>query len=93
MPGHPHSLVRTHVFGSWKVEPDGPLPDGRDIGPQGQAGWAQNWFVLGPRGASASLDFACSTGFCSDDDETPIPSYVFAKIQDLYDQLVAEGLY
>lgn len=65
----PISMPATvHLPLGWKItfEP-------RDNGtPQG--------FLEGPKGASASLNFALECGHCSDDAETPIPLQVKARL-------------
>ena len=105
MADHPHPLVRVHTFGNYKVTPDGPLPDGRDIGPNGEEGWAQEWIVEAdireggsvlPRRScrfSASLTCALNEGTFSHPWERPIPASVLEKLDKLADKLAGAGLY
>ena len=100
MSAHPHPLVRVHEFGNYMVTPDGPLPDGRDIGPNGEEGWAQDWFVeanlhegSSVKRFSASLVCALNEGTFSDPWERPIPASVLRKLEKLADKLAGAGLY
>lgn len=98
---HPHPLVRPHSIGAYRVVPEGPLPDGRDVGPEGQPGWRQDWFVQArlrdEDGAtavfSASLVCALNEGTFSDPWERPIPPSVMAKLEALADKLAAADLF
>jgi hypothetical protein len=97
---HPHPLVKVHTFNGYRVVPDGPLPDGRDVGPQGQPGWAQDWSVeadLREGGSvqrfSASLACASQMGTFSHPWERPIPESILRRIERLEEQLVDAGLY
>ena len=99
----PHSLVRTHAIGAYRVSPDGPLPDGRDVGgPDNAPGWRMDWFIeadlrdpeTGRREIfSASLVLALNEGTFSSPWERPIPPSVTAKLEALADRLAAAGLY
>jgi len=100
MSAHPHPLVREHTFGPYKVSPDGPLPDGRDLGPNGEPGWRLDWFVeadLREGGSvqcfSASLTLALNEGTFSSPWERPIPDSVLRKLEALADKLAGAGLY
>ena len=100
MADHPHPLVREHTFGNYKVTPDGPLPDGRDIGPNGEEGWRQDWFVeadIREGGSvqrfSASLTFVLNEGTFSSPWERPIPASVLEKLDKLADKLAGAHLY
>lgn len=97
---HPHPLVRVHTFGNYNVIPDGPLPDGRDVGPNGEEGWAQEWVVeadLREGGSvqsfSASLTCALDMGTFSHPYERTIPESVLSKLEKLADKLADAGLY
>lgn len=100
MSEHPHPLVRVHEFGNYKVTPDGPLPDGRDVGPNGEEGWAQEWCVEADlrEGSSvqcfsASLDCALQMGTFSHPWERPIPARIMERLERLADKLAGAGLY
>lgn len=100
MSAHPHPLVRVHEFGNYKVAPCGPLPDGRDIGPDNQPGWRMDWFIeadLREGGSvqcfSASLTLALNEGTFSDPWEREIPASVLRKLEALADKLAGAGLY
>lgn len=100
MSDHPHPLVRVHTFGNYNVVPDGPLPDGRDIGPNGEEGWAQEWIVeadLREGGSvkrfSASLTCALGMGTFSHPWERPIPESVLEKLDKLVERLADAHLY
>lgn len=100
MPSHPHPLVRTHELGAYRVVPDGPLPDGRDVGPDGQPGWRQDWFVeadLREGGSvqvfTASLTLAVNEGTFSHPWERPIPPSVLRRLTTLADRLADADLY
>lgn len=100
MSDHPHPLVRVHTFGNYNVAPDGPLPDGRDVGPNGEEGWAQDWSVEAtlyeagrPVQFSASLVFVVSMGTFSHPWERPIPEHILRRIEALEEELVDAHLY
>jgi hypothetical protein len=102
MPQHPHALVRTHLIGAYKVAPDGPLPDGRDIGPNGEPGWRLDWFLEArlrdPETGdvdtfSASLVCALNEGTFSAPWEREIPPAVMRKLEALADKLAAADLF
>ena len=102
MPQHPHALVRTHLIGAYKVAPDGPLPDGRDIGPNGEPGWRLDWFVEADlrdpetgrvENFSASLVCALNEGTFSAPWEREIPPAVMRKLEALADKLAAADLF
>jgi hypothetical protein len=100
---HPHPLVRTHTFGPYRVVPEGPLPDGRDVGgPDNAPGWRQDWFLEADlrdpetgRTArfSASLVLALNEGTFSDPWERELPPAVMAKLEALADKLAAADLF
>jgi len=100
---HPHPLVRVHTLDlRWRVEPGDALPDGRDLGPNGEKGWRVDWGVTHygspmPSGkprrlGSAPLDYARETREVSDPD-TQIPKPVFEKLLKLYDEIIEARLY
>jgi len=100
MSEHPHPLVRVHRIGVYNVEPDGPLPDGRDVGPEGQPGWRQDWFVSADlrdgnevHCFSASLTLALNEGTFSDPWERPIPVRTMERLEKLAAKLANAGLY
>jgi len=102
MTQHPHPLARPHSIGAYCVVPEGPLPDGRDVGgPDNAPGWRQDWFVQArlhdEDGAtavfSASLVCALNEGTFSDPWERPIPPNVMAKLEALADKLAAANLF
>lgn len=95
-----HPLVRTHELGAYRVVPDGPLPDGRDVGPDGQPGWRQDWFVeadLREGGSvqrfSASLTLAVNEGTFSHPWDRQIPARTLRWLTTLSDRLADAGLY
>lgn len=97
---HPHPLVRVHTFGNYSVVPEGPLPDGRDIGPNGEEGWAQEWGVEADlredgrvRRFSASLTWVVNEGTFHHPWERPIPVPVLEKLDELVERLADAGLY
>ena len=97
---HPHPLVRVHTFGNYEVIPDGPLPDGRDVGPNGEEGWAQEWVVEADirvgssvQRFSASLTCATQMGEFSHPYERPIPASVLSKLEKLAGKLADAHLY
>jgi hypothetical protein len=102
MSQHPHPLVRTYTLGAYRVAPDGPLPDGRDLGPNGEPGWRQDWFIeadlLDPETGrrenySASLVAALDMGTFTAPWEREIPPSVMRKIEALADRLAAADLF
>ena len=102
MTSHPHPLARTHVLGAYRIVPDGPLPDGRDLGPNGEPNWRLDWFIEADlrdpetgrrKNFSASLVLAINEGTFSDPWEREIPPSVMAKLEALADRLAAADLY
>lgn len=102
MPQHPHPLVREHTFGNYKVAPDGALPDGRDIGPNGEPNWRLDWFfeadLFDPEEGqevnfSVSLVWALSEGTFSSPWEREIPPSVMCRLEALADRLAAASLF
>lgn len=99
---HPHPLARTHTLGAYRVCPDGPLPDGRDLGPEGQPGWRLDWFIEANlrdpetgrvENYSASLVCALNESTFSAPWEREIPPSVMRRIEALADRLAAADLY
>jgi hypothetical protein len=99
---HPHALVRTHTLGAYRVSPCGALPDGRDLGPNGEPGWRLDWFIEADLldaeegrtvNYSASLVCALNEGTFSDPWERPIPPNVMVKLEALADRLADAGLF
>lgn len=102
MTTHPHPLARTHLIGDYLVSPDGPLPDGRDLGPEGQPGWRLDWFIEADlfdaeEGRmvtySASLVCALNESTFSAPWERPIPPSVMRRLEALADRLAAADLF
>lgn len=102
MTPHPHPLVRTYAFGAYKVVPDGPLPDGRDVGPDGQPGWRLDWSVEADlrdpetgrvETFTASLVCASYNGTFSHPWEREIPPATMQRIEALADRLADAGLF
>lgn len=102
MTQHPHALVCTHTLGAYKVAPCGALPDGRDIGPNGEPNWRLDWFLeadlLDPEEGrevnfSASLVCALNEGTFSAPWEREIPPSVMRRLEALADRLAAAGLF
>jgi hypothetical protein len=100
---HPHPLVRPHSIGAYRVVPEGPLPDGRDVGgPDNAPGWRQDWFleaeIRDPETGrwtvfSASLVFALNEGTFSAPWEKKIPASTLEKLERLADRLAAADLF
>ena len=102
MTQHPHALARTHILGAYKVAPCGALPDGRDLGPNGEPGWRLDWFVEADRldpeegrevNFSASLVCAINEGTFSAPWEREIPPTVMRRLEALADKLADAGLF
>lgn len=102
MTPHPHPLVRSYTLAGCRVVPDGPLPDGRDVGPEGQPGWRLDWSVEADlrdpeedrvESFSASLFFALMEGKFSSPWEREIPPATMRRLETLAGFLAAAGLY
>ena len=102
MTQHPHPLACLHILGAYRVSPCGALPDGRDLGPNGEPGWRLDWFVeadlLDPEedrkvNFSASLVCALNEGTFSAPWEREIPPSVMRRLEALADRLAAAGLF
>ena len=102
MSQHPHALARTHTLGAYRVSPEGPLPDGRDLGPNGEPGWRLDWFIEADLrdpeegrtvNYSASLVCALNEGTFSAPWEREIPPSVMRRLEALADRLAAADLF
>lgn len=102
MTQHPHPLACTHILGAYKVAPCGALPDGRDLGPNGEPGWRLDWFIEADLldaeegrtvNYSASLVCALNEGTFSAPWEREIPPTVMRRLETLADRLADAGLF
>lgn len=97
---HPSQLVKTYYLGAgWKLVPGDPLPDERDIGPDGQEGWCLYWDVESRRGClpgngkcAVSANVADGEGECCDCGEA-IPEVALDNLDPILEQLAVSGVY
>ena len=97
---HPSQLVKPYYLGAgWKLVPGDPLPDERDIGPDGQKGWCLYWDVESRRGClpgngkcAVSANVADGEGECCDCGEA-IPETALDNLDPILEQLAVSGVY
>lgn len=100
MKPHPSPLVKTYPLDlRWTLIPGDALPDGRDVGPEGQADWCLYWDVESRRNClpgngqcSVSANVADGEGECCDC-SGPIPLAVLDNLDPILEQLAEAGLY